>query len=38
METLEHVIATSRAPIFVGLLGITYARAGRADDANRLAA
>jgi len=36
VETLEKVIAISRAPIFMGLLGMAYARAGRPDDANRL--
>jgi serine/threonine protein kinase/tetratricopeptide (TPR) repeat protein len=36
VETLEIVTAISRAPIFVGLLGTAYARAGRPDDANRL--
>ena len=36
VETLEHVIAVSRAPIFMGLLGAAYARSGRIDDAKRL--
>jgi len=33
---LERVATLSRAPIFVGLLGLGYARAGRIDDALRL--
>jgi serine/threonine protein kinase/Tfp pilus assembly protein PilF len=33
---LERVATLSRAPIFVGLLGLGYARAGRIDDAIRL--
>jgi hypothetical protein len=33
---LERVGTLSRAPIFVGLLGLGYARAGRIDDAIRL--
>jgi serine/threonine protein kinase len=33
---LERSVTLSRAPIFVGLLGMAYARAGRLDDANRL--
>jgi eukaryotic-like serine/threonine-protein kinase len=36
IETLEKVLVISRAPIFMGLLGAAYARAGRADDAIRL--
>ncbi len=36
VEALERAVALSRAPIFVGLLGLGYARAGRYDDANRL--
>jgi serine/threonine protein kinase/tetratricopeptide (TPR) repeat protein len=36
IEALERVVALSRAPIFVGLLGLGYARAGRRDDASRL--
>ena len=36
VDTLEHVIAISRAPIFMGLLGAAYAHAGRPDDARRL--
>jgi tetratricopeptide (TPR) repeat protein len=33
---LERVIAFSRAPIFVGMLGFAYAHAGRSEDAGRL--
>ena len=33
---LERTVTLSRAPIFVGLLGLGYARAGRYDDANHL--
>ena len=33
---LERSVTLSRAPIYVGLLGMAYARAGRLDDANRL--
>lgn len=36
VETLEQVVAISRAPIFIGLLGSAYQAAGRAEDANRL--
>ena len=36
VETLEQVVAVSRAPIFVGLLGCAYHLAGRAEYANRL--
>jgi serine/threonine-protein kinase len=36
VETLEKVVAASRAPLFVGLLGTAYGRAGRRDDASRL--
>lgn len=36
IETLEKVLVISRAPMFMGLLGAAYARAGRADDAIRL--
>jgi serine/threonine protein kinase/tetratricopeptide (TPR) repeat protein len=36
VETLERVVAASRAPIYMGLLGMAYSRAGRRDDANRL--
>jgi serine/threonine-protein kinase len=36
VEVLEKVVATSRAPIFIGLLGSAYNRAGRTEDANHL--
>jgi serine/threonine protein kinase len=36
IETLERAATLSRAPIFVGVLGLGYARAGRPDDATRL--
>jgi serine/threonine-protein kinase len=36
VETLEKVVAASRAPLYMGLLGMAYARTGRRDDANRL--
>lgn len=36
IETLERVIGKSRAPVFMGLLGAAYARAGRTEDAQRL--
>jgi TolB-like protein/Tfp pilus assembly protein PilF len=36
VEALERVVAASRAPISVGLLGLTCARAGRLDDTARL--
>jgi len=36
LELLERVTTLSRAPIFVGLLGLGLARAGRRDDAIRL--
>jgi len=36
VETLERVNVKSRAPIYVGLLGAAYARAGRTEDAQRL--
>jgi serine/threonine-protein kinase len=36
IETLERVIAKSRAPIFMGLMGAAYARAGRPGDAQQL--
>jgi serine/threonine protein kinase/tetratricopeptide (TPR) repeat protein len=36
IESLERAATLSRAPIFVGVLGLGYARAGRADDASRL--
>jgi eukaryotic-like serine/threonine-protein kinase len=36
IQALERTFTLSRAPIFVGLLGLGYARAGRLDDALRL--
>ena len=36
VQTLDRAAALSRAPMFVGLLGLAYARAGRRDDATRL--
>ncbi len=36
VETLEKVVAASRAPLFIGLLGTAYGRAGRRNDALRL--
>jgi len=36
IESLERVATLSRAPIFMGVLGLGYARAGRIDDATRL--
>jgi tetratricopeptide (TPR) repeat protein len=36
IQTLERAAAISRSPMFVGLLGLAYARAGRRDDATRL--
>ena len=36
LEALERAVTLSRAPIFVGVLGFGYARAGRASDATRL--
>jgi serine/threonine protein kinase/Flp pilus assembly protein TadD len=36
VEELERAAALSRAPMFVGILGLGYARAGRLDDADRL--
>ena len=36
IEPLERAVVLSRAPIFVGNLGLAYGRAGRIDDANRL--
>jgi tetratricopeptide (TPR) repeat protein len=36
VETLEQVVAVSRAPIFIGLLGAAYNAAGRGEDGNRL--
>jgi serine/threonine protein kinase/tetratricopeptide (TPR) repeat protein len=36
IEALERTATLSRAPVFVGVLGLGYARAGRSDDATRL--
>ncbi len=36
IESLDRAATLSRAPIFVGLLGFGYGRAGRMEDANRL--
>jgi TolB-like protein len=36
VQTLEQVVALSRAPIFVGLLGLGYGYAGRVEDARGL--
>jgi serine/threonine-protein kinase len=36
IEALERAVSMSRAPIFVGLLGLAYARASRLDDTTRL--
>jgi len=36
VQTLEQVVAISRAPMFLGILGCAYHLAGRAEDANRL--
>jgi adenylate cyclase len=36
IEALERAVTLSRAPLFVGLLGLGYSRAGRLDDAARL--
>jgi serine/threonine protein kinase/tetratricopeptide (TPR) repeat protein len=36
IKTLEHVVSVSRAPIFIGILGLAYGRAGRPEEANRL--
>jgi tetratricopeptide (TPR) repeat protein len=36
IQVLEHAVALSRAPIFVGILGLGYGRAGRSEDAARL--
>jgi hypothetical protein len=33
---LEHALALSRAPIFVAVMGLRYARAGHVDYARRL--
>ncbi len=36
VETLEKVVVASRAPLYIGLLGTAYGRAGRREDATRL--
>jgi serine/threonine protein kinase len=36
LVSLERAATLSRAPIFVGVLGLAYARAGRLDDTTRL--
>jgi serine/threonine protein kinase/tetratricopeptide (TPR) repeat protein len=36
VEALERAVTLSRAPIYLGSLGLVYARAGRLDDAKRL--
>jgi serine/threonine protein kinase/Tfp pilus assembly protein PilF len=36
IEPFERAATLSRAPLFVGLLGLAFARAGRAEDAARL--
>jgi TolB-like protein/Tfp pilus assembly protein PilF len=36
VAALEEVVARSRVPIFTGVLGLVYARAGRHQDAQRL--
>ena len=36
VASMERAIMLSRAPIFAGILGLVYARAGRTDDANRM--
>ena len=36
IAALERAVTLSRAPVFVGILGLAYARAGRIDDATRL--
>jgi tetratricopeptide (TPR) repeat protein len=36
IESLERAATLSRAPIFLGLLGFGYGRAGRVEEANRL--
>ena len=35
-SAFERAVTMSRTPLFVGLLGLAYARAGRADDTARL--
>jgi len=36
IASMERALIVSRAPIFVGILGLVYARAGRREDAMRL--
>jgi adenylate cyclase len=36
IATMERVVTLSRAPLFVGVLGLVYGRAGRTEDAARL--
>ena len=36
IASMERAVMLSRAPIFAGLLGFIYARAGRQEDASRL--
>jgi tetratricopeptide (TPR) repeat protein len=36
IQALERAVALSNTPIFVGMLGLGYARAGRRQDAERL--
>ncbi len=36
IASMERAIMLSRAPIFAGILGLIYARAGRSEDARRL--
>jgi len=36
IASMERALILSRAPVFVGVLGLIYARAGRRDDAMRL--
>ncbi len=36
VEPFERAVTLSRAPVFVGLLGMAFARAGRSEDAARL--
>ena len=36
VEMLERTVSLSRAPFFVGMLGLVYARGGRVEDAQRL--
>jgi serine/threonine-protein kinase len=36
VRTLEHVTSVSRSPMFIGMMGMAYALAGRAHDATRI--